>query len=766
MKRREFTRIAGLATGVAFAPPALMRALGLTDDDEALKAIEKLRGEPLARAEVRTEHGGPRLYLNGKEIYPFMGSCTSLYPTINNYEAAGIVLIHPIIGLLPGWTGAGTYDWNYIDVFLGKLLSLYPGAFFLPRVHLNTPDWWKDAHRNELIEYGLETPPDRYDLARTQHLPLSECGVYFSSTPELREASFASEQWRSDTAGALKDFLAHMEQSPLASRVIGYHPTWGMTAEWNYFGEDFLPDYSAPMKKGAGPIPSADERMHSTFGLLRNPEHEAHIIRFYERFYEQIADTVIRMATVVKDTTGRRVLCGVFYAYVTEIPRIQEGGYQGAERVIRSPDIDYIASPYCYQPGNAVDDKGRRITMVDGAGNKFGHPRGVGGDGGFRLPVESLRRRGKLFISEMDPSTYRDASAYNVTGGFGGLGSDTVEGSIRILRRDIGNVFANGVGGWLLDFGPLNKAPDGWYSGETIVSEIRQLVALGKRRTSLDISSEAEICNVPDLGSFHATQHWKAGYPWTNYGIKSTDYFDHWFLDTQARSLHRIGAPMDELYRFDFTAGDARRYRLVIVPNAYLLDPPEAEQLRDALRDSGTMVIWFYAPGFMTRKKFDLDQMQRLTGFNFTVLDSPGTMLIDSSISADGNMHRQSFGVNEDHFPRFVVRDGEVLGEWADGKGPAFASKTYEGHTSVYVGSAPLPVEILRILAGRAGVRLWSDRADIISATRGAAMIVATDKGRRTLTLPRPMAPTVGGVPKVQHHVEMEYGDVELFVAE
>jgi beta-galactosidase len=766
MNRREFARIAGIAAGgFAISGPSLVHALTQSERERALNAIERLRGEPPARAEVRLERGGPRLYLNRKEIYPFMASCTELYPTIHNFEAAGIRMIHPIVGLLPQWLGPGRYDWSTVDTYLGRLLELYPEAFFLPRIHLNTPDWWKDAHPDELIRYGLETPEDRYDIVRKRNLPLSEGGFYYRSNQELREASFASEEWRSDTAEMLRAFLVHMESSALVSRIIGYHPTWGTTSEWNYFGEDFLPDYSDPMKNAVGPIPDAQERMNSEYGLLRDPAKEAQVIRFYRKFHEEIAETVIRMAKVVKDATGRRILCGVFYGYVTENPRIQEGGYQAAAKVIESPDIDYIASPYCYQPGNAVDERGIRVTMVDGAGNKLGHPRGVGGDGGYRVPVESLRRRGKLFISEMDPSTYRDSSAYDVIGGHGGLGSDTVEGSLKILRRDIGSVFANGVGGWLLDFGPLNKAPQGWYSGKTIVGEIKHLVDLGNGRGNLDIASEAEICTAYDLDSFHATAHWKAGYPWTNYGIKSTDYFNHWFLDTQSRALLRMGAPMDELYRFDFSAADAHRYRLVFMPNAYLLDPQEAERLRTAFRDSCTTVVWFYAPGFMTWDRLDPGQMERLTGFRFTILDSPGTMLVNSEIHAKQGPHKQSFGVDEDHFPRFVVREGadEVFGEWADGKGAAFAMREYEGHTSVYVGTAPVPAGILRILAQRAGTHLWSDKPDIIRATRGTAMIVATDAGKRTLTLPRPMAPVSGGDALSQHALDMGYGDVQLF---
>ena len=93
------------------------------------------------------------------------------------------------------------------------------------------------------------------------------------------------------------------------------------------------------------------------------------------------------------------------------------------------------------------------------------------------MMTESLRRQGKLYISEMDPSTYLDENPHRVIGGHGGIGSDTLEGSRRILQRDLGQVFASGVGGWLYDFGPLNRAKDGWYASPEMIAEMKKGIA-------------------------------------------------------------------------------------------------------------------------------------------------------------------------------------------------------------------------------------------------------------------------------------------------
>ncbi len=771
MNRRDFTRFLGLATGMFSLTPVTMRDLYQTPAGEQIIHDEDpfthLRGEPAAHAAIRMERGGARLYLNGKEVYPFWGSSLHLLATITNYRDAHIRLIHPVLGLESGWLGPGQYDWSGVDTFLSRLLKLHPDAFFLPRLQLDTPEWWKDAHPEELIVYGLPTREEDYRILQKKNIPQFEGGYDLQAGTELREASFASTVWREDTSSMIRNFLSHIEQSPLRSRMMGYHPTTGRTAEWNYFGESYLPDYSGPMVRAVGPVPDAQSRIRSTYGLLRDPRKESDVMQFYTRFHDVIADTVLTICKTIKEATHGNVLCGVFYGYVTEQPRIQEGGYLAAEKVLSSPYIDYIASPYSYQPGNATDERGVRVTMVDGAGNRLGHARGVAGDGAYRLPTGSLHRRGKLFIAELDPSTYRDAQAHDVIGGLGGLGSGTVEGSLQILRRDLGGVISHGVGGWLLDFGPLNKAPEGWYSGEPIVNEIRRLVDFGAHRPDLDISSEGEMAVLFDQQSFVATTHWLAGDPWENYGIKSTDYINHWFVNTQTRAFQRMGAPMDSLFRFDLNREDAARYRMLFVVNTFLLSAEERERLQAALRGSGTTVVWYYAPGFVTPDRLDLRQMEQLTGFTFSVHETPAPMLIRSTKPGGTTGPPRLFGVNEKHFPRFVVTEprAEVLGEWSDGAGPAFARTTHEGFTSIYVGTAPVPADILRDLATEAGVRMWSTRQDIVSATHDAAMLVATDTGRRTLTLPRPMRRLEGGEPSTAHVLTMKTGDVEIFAA-
>jgi hypothetical protein len=764
MKRRTVLELLGASAGAfVFLPRPFLPGEpvpGVQDQGGELEsAFSRLRGEKPCRAEVRNERGGPRLYINDRETYPFLALSDELLKTAAAYRDSGISMFTPILGLNAAWRAPGKYDWNAFDLFFARLLTIHPSAYFLPRLHLNPPAWWKEAHPRELVKCGLTPDPSMF------HLPerLGETGLNWNGLSDPYDASWASEVWRSEITDVLRSFLLHMETSPLISRMIGYQVAYGHTGEWHYTGMRFLPDYSEPMQKAIGPIPEPAARMTTTAGLLRDPARERDVIAFYGRHHDYIADTLLYFARITKKETGRRVLCGAFFGYLLENVHIQEGGHLSPERVLASPDVDFLASPYTYQHTNIPTKERWESDMVDDAGNWLGRARGVGGDGGNRVLVESIHRHGKLFFVEMDPSTYLEPKK----AGEGGSGHDSVEGSVKIIRRDLGHMFAKGVGGWFFDFGhlcPPYQAHRGWYDDRPLIDAIRPFATLGEQRVLMDITSAAQIAGVYDPKAFFATEHWKAEEPWTGYGITVCDHINHWFINSQQRTFSRMGAPFDSIYRFDLTSADPRRYRLLFMVNLFTMDRTEADRIRAMMEGTGVTVVWYYAPGYITPDRFDLEQMQRLTGFRFEILRESGPMQIRLEKPGEGGT--TIFGTRKPQKPRFAVLDTdvEVLGRWTDNSRPAFVRKAQQGWTSLYAGAAPLTADVLRSLAQDAGVSLWSDRSDIVYATRDAVTVIATADGERTLTLPHVMRPVEGGEPSKTHRVTMSFGEVRIFV--
>ena len=304
----------------------------------------------------------------------------------------------------------------------------------------------------------------------------------------------------------LRAFVRHLRASPLAGRVFGCHFGGGLNGEWHCKGGAYFPDTGPAMRRAVGAVPSVERRLGSRTTLLRDPRTDGDVIRYYRRFHQAAANAIVHFARIVKNASDRQWLAGVFYLYLLENIQIQEAGHLAPETVLACRDIDFIVSPYSYLHTNKPGTPTWESDVVDDAGNWLGRARGVGGDGGYRVPVESLRRRGKLFIAEINPSTYLEPRLVHE----GGSGHRTVEGSVRILERDLGQVFASGVGGWLFDFGLIGghlKAERGWYSDTPLVDVIASSrgSANGGRRANVAPSPTSQPSTTPRASSRRGT---------------------------------------------------------------------------------------------------------------------------------------------------------------------------------------------------------------------------------------------------------------------
>ena len=93
------------------------------------------------------------------------------------------------------------------------------------------------------------------------------------------------------------------------------------------------------------------------------------------------------------------------------------------------------------------------------------------------------------------------------------------------------------------------------------------------------------------------------------------------------------------------------------------------------------------------------------------------------------------------------------------------AVKDVDGCTSVFTGSAPLPVEVLRLLAEKSGAGLWSTRPDIVVASADADMVVTASEGKRTIDLPKAMRLCPGTERKKSFGLDLHFGDVCIMTA-
>jgi hypothetical protein len=210
------------------------------------------------------------------------------------------------------------------------------------------------------------------------------------------------------------------------------------------------------------------------------------VVDFYQCYADLSAETLLDFCRTVKAETGGEKLAGAFYGYLmelawnlnyfVEIPNLagsqvattQRSGHLGLRKILRSPDIDFLLSPYGYA---------------------F---RGVGGDGLPMQPSESLRLHGKLYLMEEDTTMHNslDPNGRN----------QRVEHSIAVIQRNFAQVLTHGTGiTWLDDSIFPQPAP----IAEEAQRWIARFQALGRWSLQLDRTPQSQVAVLLDDESYY-----------------------------------------------------------------------------------------------------------------------------------------------------------------------------------------------------------------------------------------------------------------------
>ena len=185
------------------------------------------------RVEVRPHQGRTAIFVDDKPIpgMSFYGPESS-EKIFRDVAGAGIPIFFLPSG--PIWKGPGEYSFSAFDDATKRLGGNSRDVWLIARVNsLSTPSWWAQQNPDELTRYAHA--PDR-------------AGDFHPDHRNPRQASMASAKWIADVGDMLRALVAHVENSPLADRVLGYMINSGGTEEWVYWGAQFgyLPDYSLP----------------------------------------------------------------------------------------------------------------------------------------------------------------------------------------------------------------------------------------------------------------------------------------------------------------------------------------------------------------------------------------------------------------------------------------------------------------------------------------------------------------------------------------
>ncbi len=560
-------------------------------------------------------------------------------------------------------------DWRAVDAICEDILRANPHALMIPRIGLYAPQWWKDAHPDELMRWedgglhgGIATP--------------------------------ASAIYRRDAAARLTALVTHLERR-FGEHMAGYHPTGQNTGEWFYMdswdhplngysprdarafrdwlrtrygSEDALrrawSDPSVDFDRAE--VPSAAARHAAPAGIFRDPAAERPLIDFVEFQQESMAGCVCELAHAVRTASAGRKLVLFFYGYLFEFGPMQTGpacaGHYALRRVLSCPDIDVLCSPISYGD------------------------RGPLGSAPSMSAAESVALAGKMWLNEDDTRTYlvRDND----------LGPDNVVTTLAAtngeLIRNVAQEAMRNFATWWMDLGSA-----GWYDDPGMWAEMKRLGKIDNELLRHPAPFRPQVALVLDERTITRLAE--------GCSVASAPCV----YESRAM-LGRMGAPYGQ-YLLDDAARGRVHAKLYVFANAWLLTAAQRAALRRAT--SGAAAVWCYAPGWLDSDRKSTEAMRELTGFRVRPISQTDAWATPTAQGRRLGLTKP-FGVHARPRPLFAVVDArpeEALATYADGS-VAVALRRGSGGASLFVGAPGVTPELLRIAVHAAGAHLFTSR--------------------------------------------------------
>ena len=175
-------------------------------------------------------------------------------------------------------------------------------------------------------------------------------------------------------------------------------------------------------------VPTPEERL-SAFCIV-NPKTQTRLFDCNMFRQDSMVETMLSLSKVVRKKVPRK-LSAIFYGYITiaEKKGSANPGHFGLGKVLKSPDVDIICGPVSY-----------------------GDSRNLGRGSMTPSTTESITRAGKIWITEDDIRTHRvPPTQQQITK----LGSElrTLEDTLSVLQRDMGQQAIRNNGNWWMDLG-------------------------------------------------------------------------------------------------------------------------------------------------------------------------------------------------------------------------------------------------------------------------------------------------------------------------
>ncbi len=537
-------------------------------------------------AHIRPWHNKPTLYIRNQPTYASFYALTDCIGGRFSFEEGPR---HSIRQFVDAGFKLFQLDLFLADYILDPTLArrqikgitdLCPDAAVVLRWHLNVPESWKKQNPDELTRYANG---DFENLPKT--VPVRYIQDDLRRTPR---ASLASEKWMQLAREKTVELLKTLAKTPEAKALAGIHVACGVYGEWHYWG--FMrnePDVSRPMQQRfdayrkaknepVAKIPTLEERKALDDGIFRDPQKREAVIDYYRCQQELVAERIIELCRLVKQTWRAPILTGTFYGYFFSMFNRQvTGGHLELHKILQSPHVDYLSAPQAY--GTLYRD--------------------MGGSGITRALIETIRLNGKLFLDEMDETPSwkwqnNVDTAFQLT---------DVPADIALIRRNVLESFTRGAGLWYYDFGPGNQS--GWWADTRLIAEIKRLKELLEKYHQRDYAPAGDVLFVFDTEVYY--------YTGSTEGADSIT--DPLAVNRTMGEAWRTGAAIETIHLKDLEKIDLSRFKVVVFANTWLMSAAQRKFVREKVHSPNRRLVFQGFPAYTDGRTLNAEFTREVT---------------------------------------------------------------------------------------------------------------------------------------------------------